>query len=229
MEFQAWEPLYQQILMDFGYDRLQDERSAETLSELLKNRDVIDEPALSKIFQGRSAFIFGAGPNLENEVQIDDFQREYNGVIIAADGATTALVKNDVIPDIIVTDLDGKIEDQIHANEQGALVIIHAHGDNLKGIKKWVPKFPDKVLGTTQSKPFKNIRNFGGFTDGDRAVFTAAHFKAKRIFLVAFDFEEPGEYSAKSDTKIKIKKLTWALGLIGMIVNPEVVFSPKKP
>ncbi len=228
MEFQDWEPLYQQILMDFGYDRIKDEHSAEALSKLLKNRDEIDDSTLKKLLHSRSVYVFGAGPNLENDVQVDNFQQEYNGVIIAADGATSALVKNDVIPDIIVTDLDGNIEDQIHANEQGALVIIHAHGDNLKYIKKWAPKFPNKILGTTQSKPFKNIRNYGGFTDGDRAVFMAAHFKAKKIFLVAFDFEEPGEYSFKSDFKIKIKKLTWALGLIGMIVNPEVVFSPKK-
>lgn len=228
MEFQEWEPLYQQILTDFGYERSKDEHSAEVLSKLLAIRDKIQISTLQNLIHGQQAYVFGAGPSLENDVQVDDFKDEYNGLIIAADGATSALVKNDIIPDIIVTDLDGKIEDQIHANEQGTLVFIHAHGDNLPALEKWVPKFPKKVIGTTQSKPFGNLRNYGGFTDGDRAVFIAAHFKADKIFLVAFDFEEPGEYSFQSDFEVKVKKLTWALGLIGMIVSPEVVFHPKK-
>ncbi|MCK5561504.1 MAG: DUF115 domain-containing protein [Thermoplasmata archaeon] len=224
MEFQEWEPLYQQILTDFGYDRSKDEHSAEVLSKLLATRDKIQISTLQNLIHGQPVYVFGAGPSLENDVQVDDFKNEYNGIIIAADGATSALVNCDIIPDIIVTDLDGKIEDQIHANEQGALVFIHAHGDNLPALEKWAPQFPKKVIGTTQSKPFGNIRNYGGFTDGDRAVFMAAHFKADKIFLVAFDFEEPGEYSFQSDFEIKVKKLTWALGLIGMIVSPEVVF-----
>jgi uncharacterized Rossmann fold enzyme len=228
MDFEKWEPIYKQILKDFGFDRQMDEKSAEVLSNLIKNKKTIDPGSLSELFNNKLVYIFGAGPNLKHEVEIDDFQTEFKGVIISADGATSALVENDIIPDVIVTDLDGKIEDQILANKKGAVTVIHAHGDNIDAIKKWVPKFENNLLGTSQSQPTGSLYNFGGFTDGDRAVFLAAHFKASKIELVAFDFEEPGEYSYQFNYKTKFKKLTWANGLIGMIVNPPVRFHPKR-
>jgi uncharacterized Rossmann fold enzyme len=226
MEFEKWEPIYNQIITDFGYSRQEDERAAKILFELIENKDIVSFEILNEIIKSKDAFIFGAGPSLEKETQIDNFRTEFNGTLITADGATSALIEKDIIPDIVVTDLDGKIEDQVRANDEGAVVIIHAHGDNINKINKWVPKFRNKVLGTTQAEPFGTIQNFGGFTDGDRAVFLAAHFKARKIHLVAFNFEEPGDYSYQYDLKTKIKKLTWANGLIGLIVNPQVVFYP---
>jgi uncharacterized Rossmann fold enzyme len=228
MEFKKWEPIYKQIVMDFGFDRDMDEKSAKILLKLIKTKPTVDPKTLSEIFSNKITYIFGAGPNLRHEVDIDNFKNEFDGVIVSADGATSALVEKNITPDVIVTDLDGKIEDQIIANENGAIVVIHAHGDNIEALKKWVPKFKNAIIGTTQSKPFDMIHNFGGFTDGDRAVFLAAHFKASKIYLVAFDFEEPGEYSYNFDYKTKFKKLTWANGLIGMIVNPPVTFNPKR-
>jgi uncharacterized Rossmann fold enzyme len=228
MEFEKWEPIYTQIITDFGFDRKKDEKAAGLLSELTKNNEMINPESLLELIQNKIVYIFGAGPNLKHEVDIKDFRTEFNGVIITADGATSALVEKDIIPDIIVTDLDGKVEDQIKANENGAIVVIHAHGDNMDALKKYVPQFKNKIFCTTQSKPTGNLHNFGGFTDGDRAVFTAAHFKASKIYLVAFDFEEPGEYSHQYDYKTKFKKLTWANGLIGMIVNPPVTFQPRR-
>jgi uncharacterized Rossmann fold enzyme len=228
MEFKKWEPIYEQIIKDFGFDRQMDEKSAELLASLIKKKNTIDMDTLSELFNNKTVHIFGAGPNLKYEVEVDDFRSEFKGLIVSADGATTALVENDIIPDLIVTDLDGRVEDQVTANKKGAIVAVHAHGDNIDAIKKWVPKFKNKMLGTTQSHPFDNIHNFGGFTDGDRSVFLAAHFKASKIELVAFDFEEPGEYSYKFDFKTKFKKLTWANGLIGMIVNPPVSFRPRR-
>ena len=43
-------------------------------------------------------------------------------------------------------------------------------------------------IGTTQTNPFNKIQNFGGFTDGDRGVFLASHFDAKKIILFGMDF-----------------------------------------
>ena len=224
MEFEEWEPLYQQILADFGFDRGEDERAAEILAKLIEHHDIIEIESLSEMLRDKTVYIFGAGPSLEQEIQVENFQKEYDGIHIAADGATSALVKNGIIPDIIVTDLDGKVMDQVKANEKGAIVVLHAHGDNIETIKKWTPKFTQKVLGTTQAKPIGTIQNFGGFTDGDRAVHLAAQFKAKKIILVAFNFEEPGEYSYNFDIKTKVKKLTWANVLIGMLDEPEIIF-----
>ena len=72
-------------------------------------------------------------------------------------------------------------------------------------------------LGTTQTKPIKKIENFGGFTDGDRAVFLAHHFNAEKIILFGMDFgKKIGKYSKTQirDKKIKIKKLNHARKLL---------------
>ena len=48
----------------------------------------------------------------------------------------------------------------------------------------------------TQTKPVGRVHNFGGFTDGDRCVFLANHFKAKKIILLGMDFgTRIGRYS----------------------------------
>ena len=81
-------------------------------------------------------------------------------------------------------------------------------------IMRYSKKFTGKVLLTTQSRPDFVICNFGGFTDGDRAVCLARHMGARRIVLYGFDFDSP---SAKdgSDPQIKRKKLSWAKRIIG--------------
>jgi len=152
-------------------------------------------------------------------------------ITITADGVTTAFVEKDIIPDVVVTDLDGKISDQIAANKKGSIAIIHAHGDNIDKIIKYVPKFKGNIIGTTQTDPsiFDNIHNFGGFTDGDRCVFLSDHFKAKKIYLSSFDYENKiGKYSfSKNKNKIKkLKKLKWCRCLIEELrkENPNIEY-----
>ncbi|MFQ6120328.1 MAG: 6-hydroxymethylpterin diphosphokinase MptE-like protein [Methanosarcinales archaeon] len=218
MEFTQWEPIYEQILQDFGYSRKEDEYSAKILSELLEKKDPIDlnpnkvgvEDGIEKlqpIIMDREVLVCGNAPCLQ-----EDINKKYRigYVVIAADGATTTLLHNNIIPDIIVTDLDGVIEDLIYANHLGALMVVHAHGDNIKAIKEIVPKLKN-IIGTTQSRPLKKVYNFGGFSDGDRCVFLAKYFKAKSITIIGFDFEDP------KVNPIKKKKLKWAKQLINMI------------
>ena len=180
----------------------------EELNDLIFNKEVI---------------VFGAGPSLENSIKI--YKKNFsNKIKITADGATSALIERKIKPDIIVTDLDGNVKDQIKANSDGSFVIIHAHGDNIKKIKKYVPKFKGKLLGSTQTDPklYENVYNFGGFTDGDRAVYLADHFNAKKIFLVGFDFNgEIGKYSfsKNKDKNIKLKKLKWCKHLIELLMK----------
>lgn len=209
MDFKAWEGYYNQILADFGFKKEEDERSASILSELLMDKNLISSDDLANIIHSKNVFVIGGGKNLVNELS-RDFS---NDTIIAADGTTTQLMRRNIIPHIIVTDLDGNIEDQLKANENGALIAVHAHGDNIKAIKKWTPKFRGKIMGTVQSRPFNNLHNFGGFTDGDRGVFLAHHFGAKNIRLIGFDFENVGE-KPNCNTEVKARKLQWAKKLI---------------
>ncbi|MCK4811520.1 MAG: DUF115 domain-containing protein [Methanosarcinales archaeon] len=204
MEFDEWEPLYRRILADFGFDRSEDERSASILADLL-HESAGTLADLRGIISGRDVAVCGNAPSLTSDLR----SIKQDQIIIAADGATTVLLKNRMIPDVIVTDLDGTIEDIISASKKGSFVVVHAHGDNIPAIRSVVPRLRGtRVLGTTQSEPFDNIYNFGGFSDGDRCVFLAKAFHAASVTLLGFDYDDPdvGE--------IKRKKLVWAKRLI---------------
>jgi uncharacterized Rossmann fold enzyme len=118
------------------------------------------------------------------------------------------MLENNLKPDIVVTDLDGDIKSLKKAGRTNTIMVVHAHGDNYE--KLHLVKYFKNCIGTTQTKPKGKIHNFGGFTDGDRCVFLADHFKAKKIILLGMDFgTRIGKYSK---TKVpsrttKIKKL----------------------
>ena len=117
--------------------------------------------------------VFGAGPSLKkhiNKLKPEISANPDKFILISADGATTALMEENIVPHIIVTDLDGKLEDILNANSQGAFLVVHAHGNNLDALKSNLNDLKN-VLGTTQSYPLEYVHNFGGFTDGDRAYF----------------------------------------------------------
>ena len=79
------------------------------------------------------------------------------------------------------------MEDIIQANQKGSFLAVHAHGNNLDKIKEYVPGL-ERVLGTTQSTPLENVYNFGGFTDGDRALYLAVELGVNFIILAGMDF-----------------------------------------
>jgi len=221
MFYKDWEPIYRKITKDFNFPERNEKKAANVLEKLLQHKNLFPLKNLENLIADREVFIFGAGPSLETALikHKKDFS---NKLKIAADGATTALLKYNVQPDIIVTDLDGKVIDQIKANSQGRIAIIHAHGDNIPRIKKYVPEFKDRIVGTIQidPKPYKNVYNFGGFTDGDRAVFLAHHFHAKKISLLGFDFNDKiGKYSFSKDKNLKLKKLKWCKYLIEQLTK----------
>jgi uncharacterized Rossmann fold enzyme len=142
--------------------------------------------------------------------------------VIAADGATTSLLNElGKVPDIIVTDLDGNVPDQIAANAQGAVVVILAHGDNQEAVRRYVPWFSGLVTPTTQGRPFPGVYNVGGFTDGDRAVMLARHMGVEKVHLLGFDMVDPRPKEGK-DLSVKLRKLEIARELIWGL-NPATV------
>ncbi|MFC1786979.1 6-hydroxymethylpterin diphosphokinase MptE-like protein [Halobacteriota archaeon] len=205
MKFKEWNPIYQEILDDFGFDRSKDEEAALLLSKLIGDRS-INIHRLSDLICRKQVTICGNAPLLYEELSSTDISGR---VIIAADGATSVLLKNYIVPDIVVTDLDGCMEDIISVDQKCAIIVVHAHGDNIPAIKKYVPTLKN-VIGSTQSKPIKNVHNFGGFTDGDRCVFLAKEFNADSIELIGFDFKDPNV------SEVKKKKLQWTKRLIKM-------------
>jgi len=223
MFYKDWEPIYKKIVDDFGFSIKKDKLAADILEELLQRNKKFSIEELNILIHNKEVIVFGAGPSLENSIEIN--KKEFSDKInIAADGATTALLEKNILPDIIVTDLDGKVSDQIIANSKNSIVVVHAHGDNIDKIKRYVPEFKWKIIGSTQTNPkaYKNVYNFGGFTDGDRAVFLASHFNAKKIHLIGFDFDgEIGKYSFSKDkdNNLKLKKLKWCKYLVDLLMK----------
>lgn len=236
MKFSEWELWYKKILDDFRFSKKVDEKSANLLSNILKREGSIKLENLvnnlpTKKVAIKNFIVFGAGPSIKSHIKYIKENLDINDyILIAADGSTTALLEEKIIPDIVVTDLDGKLEDLLLANDLGSFFVIHAHGNNSDEILKHTSKFK-KVLGTTQSKPVANLYNFGGFTDGDRAVFLAIALGAEKIFLAGMDFGKFVTSYSRPDMNIKIdiadeikqKKLKYAEQLIEWIKNNENV------
>ncbi|MCX6677165.1 MAG: DUF115 domain-containing protein [Methanothrix sp.] len=211
MQFATWEPLYQTILQDFGFSPGRDEEAAKLLAELLRDQEPQLRAAEAKV-AGRMIVVCGNAPSLEKE--LDELQGR-DAVFLAADGATQVLLGRGIVPDIVVTDLDGPFPAILKANLEGSIMVVHAHGDNLDALKKYVPKLR-RIMGTVQCRPPPGLYNFGGFTDGDRCVFLARELGAASIKLLGFDFEDEGV------TPRKKKKLAWAKRLIDLALAGSI-------
>lgn len=202
MDLREWEPLYEEILSDFGFSRSDDESSARLLKALMQNADLIDDDEIR--ITGSVVVVGPASPSLDG---IGD------RTVIAAGSAMSVLESIGVRPDILVTDLDGDIVPQIEASKDGVITFIHAHGDNSGRIMDHAKEFTGPVVLTTQSVPDNVIRNYGGFTDGDRAVCIAFELGADEVELRGFDFDRPVGKDG-SDPSVKAKKLKWARRII---------------
>ncbi len=220
MTLDGWHQKYLEILKEFNYDRSKEIRSAKILSSFLKNRFQLD--TIEKKIKNKTVFVIGAGPSLDASLP---YLKKFKGFTkIVADGATQALLENNIVPDIIVTDLDGNIEYLKRSSESRSIMVVHAHGDNIR-------RLPFAIsfrycIGTTEDKPFGKIRNFGGFTDGDRCVFLANHFKASKIILIGMDFgTHIGRYSKEGaySKPIKIKKLSKGKSLLEWLASKSDV------
>lgn len=116
MEMEVWLEWYGKILDDFGFSRKADEESASYLESFLREHGCPGPESLT--VPSPDFIVFGAGPSLRKHVKRFKEVRG-NVTIVAADGATTALLEEGLIPHIIVTDLDGRMEDIIEANRRG--------------------------------------------------------------------------------------------------------------
>jgi len=178
---------------------------------MLTEKNTVSLSELKETISGKPVLVCGNAPKLRKELSEIDLAAY---VIIAADGAAAVLMDTGRVPEVICTDLDGNseadIEKEILACEKGSIVLIHAHGDNVDKLEKYVPRFKH-FIATTQAMPFDKVYNFGGFSDGDRCVFVAREFGANEIRLAGFDFDDPDV------NLLKKMKLKWAKKLIGIL------------
>lgn len=202
MKVRGWNQKYKEILKEFDYSRKRDFEAAILLNSILKTSVPLDK--LEKQIKNNIVFVIGAGPSLSSSIR---FIKRFKNITIVADGATKALVKNKIRPDIVVTDLDSNLE-LLRRVSKSSIMIVHSHGDNIERLP--IASNFKRCVGTTEGKSFDKIQNFGGFTDGDRCVFLAKYFGARRIILFGMDFgKKVGSYSkeGKYDKDTKIRKL----------------------
>ncbi len=211
MEWAIWRPVYLEILRDFDYSLEADMRSAAVLAKTVNIERIPSFRTIADMI-GKRVSICGAANSLEDELSNLSVDR----TIISAGSATERLMVKGIVPDVMVTDLDGEVERQIEASELGSLAFVHAHGDNIDRIVENVPKFRGPVVPTVQCQPFGVVYNFGGFTDGDRAYSLAKHFGVEDIRFLGWDLKRP---FLKEDCNldIKKKKLNWAGSIIEKI------------
>ena len=222
MRFSEWEPVYLSIIADMGYDRSDDEACVRVLKAVTLNSDLVTEDDAAEFF-GETATVFGNAPRLESDVR----SLPPEGTNIVSGSAVGRVMAMGIRPDVVVTDLDGDIDPQLEASSGGALTFIHAHGDNQDLVRMYAGLFKGPVVLTTQSVPENTVLNFGGFTDGDRAVCIAQELGARRVLLEGFDFEHPNPKPG-SDPAVKLRKLAWAERIIqGLSPCLSLVFPSK--
>ena len=224
----GWEKRYFSILKELNYSEKKDKESALILDSILKKTDTIKK--VRKLIEGKTIFVIGSGPSLS--IAIPKLKKLEKSIKIAADSSLKPLVDNGIIPDIIVTDLDGNEDAIKKISKTKSIFVIHAHGDNIEKLQ--MVKKMKNCIGTTQTNPFNKIQNFGGFTDGDRGVFLANHFNAKKIILFGMDFgNQIGKFSntKKSDRETKLKKLEIGRDLLIWLstITKSELFTTSKP
>ncbi|MFC7187138.1 6-hydroxymethylpterin diphosphokinase MptE-like protein [Halorubrum yunnanense] len=201
MNFETFEPTYEAILAEFGFERAADERARDVAAELATPfpLDRLGD------WRGATVAVAGAAPRLVEDV---DIARDAD-VVVAASTAVDVLRDRGVEVDCMVTDLDKNPETAAALTRDGVPVAAHAHGDNVPAVREWLPRFADEwTLATTQAAPTGPVVNTGGFTDGDRAAFLADHVGAGRLVFPGWEFDDPDV------GPMKARKLDWAARLL---------------
>ncbi|MFQ5781993.1 MAG: 6-hydroxymethylpterin diphosphokinase MptE-like protein [Nitrosopumilus sp.] len=228
MMISGWKKKYSNILKEFKYSEKKDKESAIILDSILKKSNINQK--IINLIKGKTVFVIGSGPSLSTAIpKLKNFKKS---IKIVADSSIKPLVENGIIPDIVVTDLDGDEDTLKKIAKTKSIFVVHAHGDNIEKLE-FTKNFKN-CIGTTQTKSFNKIQNFGGFTDGDRSVFLASHFKAKKIILFGMDFgDRIGRFSStkKSERKTKLMKLKRGKSLLEWLSTKtkSELFTTSKP
>ena len=234
IQWHQWKPYYENIIQSLKIDSNKDYEAANLYYKIITASSDSSTKIARSLGQCETLFkskvlIFGAGPSLINDIK--NFQKSKADVssltLVAVDGSTQALLEFNIEPDVIISDYDGDMYSILRAAHSETLLVMHAHGDNQGLVKEWFPKIqPTKYwIPTVQTESIlPYIYNFGGFTDGDRAIAFVLHFipPTTPLILLGFTFGTiVGKYSKpfykenQPASEFKIKKLDFAKQFIG--------------
>lgn len=214
MRYALWAPRYEAIRADLGYPFAREELAARALERLLPAR--ARARPLERVaaqLRGRTVVVVGLAPGAGPPPLWRLPTASPAPAVVAADGATRTCLDAAIVPTAVVTDLDGPVSAEVEANGRGALVVVHAHGDNLDALEAWVPEFPGELVGSWAGAPRDGLIDVGGFTDGDRAAYLAEETGAARILLWGFDLATADD-PEPAVRAVKLRKLDWAARLL---------------
>ena len=207
------------VRQSFGWSEADDADSAIRLQQHLKehshwappNREKTFDEVKKQLLNAERVIVIGAAVE-DDEIKIFN---QPGDVFIAADGAVGA-VENYAQLACVVSDLDGGTYLDIAASK-GQTIVVHAHGDNLlqwqQTLALWeqYPSVPSLILSHQITTSVPGMHNFGGFTDGDRALCLALSLGVvpEKIQLIGFSINRIGQWSGITDAGKKFKKLRW--------------------
>jgi len=206
-----WWEVYEKIVEDVGINKDLDEEATINAAKVLRGYGIRFDKNLEKarkIIYGKNVAVVGAHESFLKQEILED-------VVIAADGSFNGLIYRDIVPQILVTDFDGANINLV--KKYRPIVFAHVHGDNFKRYLESLPGIVEIIVPTTQTYPFKPFYNFGGFTDGDRAVTIAISLGASKVNVYGFNSAQIGKFSGLTKPKTKIKKIYWAYRIIELV------------
>ena len=224
----------------FGWEYQSDLNSANLMAESLnsdnplgveiwspKNRISQFEKLKHKLLAAPRVVVVGASVNDDDFLGFD-FE---NSVVIAADGSIGGVVEFAEVA-CVVTDFDGNPHLD-KAAESGAVFVAHAHGDNISQWQECLDKWrilqnpPALILSHQVDEAIDGMYNYGGFTDGDRAVCLAIGLgvPAEKISLIGFSTTKIGQWSGQTNPEKKLQKLAWMLRVLQILGLEEQVDS----
>ena len=185
----------------------------------LENRNSSMSLLAKRLKSAKKIVIVGASVEEIDVGLLDDEE----SVIIAADGSVGAVAGYSNLV-CVVTDFDGTP----HINkvaDNGPVFVAHAHGDNYQRWKELLGRWsklasPPRLILTHQvTEQIEGLENFGGFTDGDRAVCLALALgvNLQDITLVGFSTTKVGKWSGQTNPERKLEKLDWMLKVLEII------------
>jgi len=218
----VWAPFYRRVQAEYGYRMEGEQLAADRLLTLLPEAARSDPLGrIAARLRGREVVVVGLAPRA-GAPPIWKLPAEQPGpALIAADGAAERCLEAGLVPDVLVTDLDGPVPAEVTANSRGALAVVHAHGDNVDALERWVPEFDGELAGSWAGPPEPSLLDVGGFTDGDRGAYLGAHVGARRVLLWGFEFDQTEEIEPLAHLQ-KVRKLRWAQESLALLATGPV-------
>tara|TARA_B100000029_G_scaffold224084_1_gene221999 strand:+ start:1004 stop:1642 length:639 start_codon:yes stop_codon:yes gene_type:complete len=193
-----WWRYQDKINEQFSFSKVREDVASRLVSRLN-----FTNTSIKSSFENRDLVIVGAAITESSIIPSKN--------LVVADGALRACLEREIVPEWIISDLDGYLPDIIWSSHNGSNVIVHAHGDNISRVSQYYNQINPTCITTTYPSPHTSC--WGGFTDGDRSVMMCLSLGCKSIKLLGYNFENIGSFSGEYSPR-KLEKLKWAERII---------------